>query len=85
MKNIIKNYKIIQNLVKTTTVPQGSSASPKELFAHIFNDNSQAIQVLDIGFGNGSLGRLIKTPPPHHTGLLMVLMVLMVLNPIVIM
>lgn len=64
MKNIINEYKLIQNLVKTTQVPRGTSASPKELFAHIFDDNSQVIQVLDIGFGDGSLGRLIKNYIP---------------------
>lgn len=33
---------------------------PKGFFPHVFNDNSKAIQILDIGFGDGNLGRLIK-------------------------
>lgn len=60
MKNIIKEYNIVSTLSKTKNVPRGTSASPKGLFPHVFNDNSKAIQILDIGFGDGNLGRLIK-------------------------
>ena len=63
MKTIVQDYLLIRSLIKTKAVPQGTSASPKELFAHIFNDNSKPIQVLDIGFGDGGFGRMIKSTP----------------------
>jgi len=63
MKKIIENYSLIgkKNLLKG--IPLGDSASPKEIIFHIFKNNSQDIKVLDIGFGTGKLGCLIKENP----------------------
>ena len=59
---------IIQDFYPTTpiqfsenTTPHGTSASPKELIFHILENNSQPVSVLDIGFGAGELGMLIKS------------------------
>jgi 2-polyprenyl-3-methyl-5-hydroxy-6-metoxy-1,4-benzoquinol methylase len=60
MKNIIKNYEIVHDLIQTAAVPRGTSAAPKYLFPYIFDNNAENIQVLDIGFGDGSFGRMIK-------------------------
>lgn len=47
--------------------PQGDSAAPKSLIFHILDDNSEDIEVLDIGFGAGKLGSLVKnTPSTSH-------------------
>ena len=61
MKNIIKEYEVVTHLIKTKAIARGNSSAPKELFAHVFDDNSRPIQVLDIGFGDGIFGRLIKS------------------------
>ncbi|WP_156343588.1 hypothetical protein [Limnohabitans sp. 63ED37-2] len=39
----------------------GDSASPKGMIFHILENNSDSVHVLDIGFGTGGLGRLIKS------------------------
>ena len=41
----------------------GDSSSPKAMIFHILKDNTQPVSVLDIGFGTGNLGRLIKSNP----------------------
>lgn len=60
MKQIIKEYEIITDLTQTKNIARGYSLSPKGLISHIFEDNSAPIQLLDIGFGAGDLGRYIK-------------------------
>ncbi|MFC6053679.1 hypothetical protein A6M14_03830 [Acinetobacter sp. Ac_877] len=62
MKKFVSEYNIIQSII-TNQISRGNSLSPKGLVTHIFDDNSQAIQVLDIGFGDGNLGQLIKDNP----------------------
>ena len=60
MRQIVKDYEVICELTKCKYSPLGYSTGPKSLIHHIL-DNSQNVEVLDIGFGTGELGELIKT------------------------
>jgi 2-polyprenyl-3-methyl-5-hydroxy-6-metoxy-1,4-benzoquinol methylase len=60
MRKIVENYKLLFNEEHFKSLPLGDSVSPKEIIFHIMRDNSELIKVLDIGFGTGGLGRLIK-------------------------
>jgi len=60
MQQIISNYEPISAIKKYAQIPMGTSSSPKGMIFHILNDNSDAASVLDIGFGAGGLGELIK-------------------------
>jgi 2-polyprenyl-3-methyl-5-hydroxy-6-metoxy-1,4-benzoquinol methylase len=61
MKQYVKDYQIALPLVVSSLRPMGDSASPKNLIFHIYEDNSRPVQILDIGFGEGGLGKLIKS------------------------
>ena len=60
LRQIVKDYSVVTPLAVSGVVPQGASSAPKGLIAHILEDNSPEISVLDIGFGTGGLGELIK-------------------------
>ena len=62
LRQVLKDYQQIDS-VDTQLLPAGDSASPKELIFHIMQDNAASIEVLDIGFGKGGLGELIKGHP----------------------
>lgn len=57
---VVEDYAPIIPIKLFEQHPQGNSASPKPLAFHILEDNSCPIQVLDIGFGVGTLGVFIK-------------------------
>lgn len=61
LKQVVKDYLIVNQLESTGQLPQGDSASPKWMIFHILENNSNHVEVLDIGFGVGSLGHLIKS------------------------
>lgn len=63
MTPIVANYRIISHPLETFQAVRGYSLSPKGMIFHILSDNSESIEVLDIGFGEGSLGRLLKDNP----------------------
>lgn len=63
MKQIIKDYDLMEEITSNEFKPLGNSAAPKEVIFHILGDNSGPVDVLDIGFGTGSLGALIKMNP----------------------
>jgi len=63
MKQLIKDYVFIDHEYRKIGSPLGDSASPKELIFHVLGDNSIDATVLDIGFGAGTLGSLIKASP----------------------
>ncbi len=63
MQQIIREYSLITDLKDAEGIPMGDSASPKGMIFHILEDNSESVDVLDVGFGTGGLGRLVKTNP----------------------
>jgi 2-polyprenyl-3-methyl-5-hydroxy-6-metoxy-1,4-benzoquinol methylase len=63
LRQIVKDYELIDPIINSTLLPGGESASPKELIFHILNDNAAPVEVLDIGFGKGNLGEIIKGNP----------------------
>ena len=60
MKQYVSKYEVTSPLVGASGKPQGGSCAPKGLIFHILQDNSEAISVLDIGFGAGGLAMLIR-------------------------
>lgn len=63
MFQTVKNYEKQFEDCILNTLPRGESLSPKGLIFHILDDQTQSCNVLDIGFGSGSLGKLIKSHP----------------------
>ena len=63
MKQYVCDYEVIERIGSAVGSPAGTSASPKEMIFLILKDNSQPIEILDIGFGAGGLGELIKSNP----------------------
>ncbi len=61
MQQTISNYSVLTELNNSSKLPLGDSASPKGIVFHILDNNSDSIDILDIGFGTGGLGRLIKS------------------------
>ncbi len=61
MFQTVRNYEPVTNLVEADGLrADGFSLAPKSLLFHILPNNSEPVQVLDIGFGIGQLGQLIK-------------------------
>jgi 2-polyprenyl-3-methyl-5-hydroxy-6-metoxy-1,4-benzoquinol methylase len=60
MRQIIDNYKPIVEFTGSKGNPEGGSCAPKGVIFHILEDNKQEVEVLDIGFGLGGLGHIIK-------------------------
>lgn len=56
----VKNFQLIREKIICEGKVAGTSASPRSLIFDIPLDKSAAINVLDIGFGAGGLGRVIK-------------------------
>jgi hypothetical protein len=61
LKQYVNEYQAINQQNECNGVVCGNSASPKELIFHITDNNSSKVEVLDIGFGAGSLGELVKS------------------------
>ena len=62
MKQFVKDYEIIFDIPDGEFNFYGGGVAYKELAYHIFN-NKRKIKVLDIGFGMGHLGYMIKSNP----------------------
>lgn len=60
MRQTVSNYEVITEVGPQRQTPMGDSASPKGMIFHILADNSEPVEVLDIGFGVGRLGEIIK-------------------------
>jgi 2-polyprenyl-3-methyl-5-hydroxy-6-metoxy-1,4-benzoquinol methylase len=60
MKKIVENYVLQVEMPKALPRVHGDSVSPREMIFHMV-DNSNPVSVLDIGFGLGNLGALIKS------------------------
>lgn len=63
MKQFVKNYEVLEALPVKGFYPSGNSEAPKNLIFHILEDMSSDVEILDIGFGAGKLGQLIKANP----------------------
>jgi 2-polyprenyl-3-methyl-5-hydroxy-6-metoxy-1,4-benzoquinol methylase len=63
LKQYVRDYEVISTLAGASGKPQGGSCAPKGLIFEILQDNSEAVSVLDIGFGSGGLGMLIRNHP----------------------
>jgi 2-polyprenyl-3-methyl-5-hydroxy-6-metoxy-1,4-benzoquinol methylase len=61
LQQTVKNYSVISHLTDSNLVARGNSASPKGMIFHILEDNKPDVEVLDIGFGGGHLGELIRS------------------------
>lgn len=61
MRQTVRNYIASAGLKTVSSLPNGDSASPKGMIFHILDDNSEIVDVLDIGFGTGGLGLLLKS------------------------
>lgn len=67
MDQVVEDYTFTGHEYTKSGMPLGDSASPKQLIFHVFEDNSLNVNVLDIGFGAGTLGTLIKgNPETNH-------------------
>lgn len=60
MRQIVGDYSVLVELKSLEGAPLGDSASPKAMVLHILENNSVSVDVLDVGFGVGGLGRLLK-------------------------
>ena len=63
LKQFVRNYEILEALPLKSVYASGDSASPKNLIFHVLEDLSSDVEILDIGFGSGKLGELIKSNP----------------------
>ena len=61
MRQIVENYQVLTELADVKSVPAGCSVSPKGMIFNILDRNTDPVDVLDIGFGMGELGHLIKS------------------------
>lgn len=59
-QQIVSDYQVMSSMPSEDLAFKGNSVSEKRLIFHIFKDPSRPVQVLDIGFGTGTLGGLIK-------------------------
>ncbi len=62
MKQYVKDYKIIESIPEGEHLFHGGGVTYKELIFQLV-DNKRSIFVLDIGFGIGHLGSIIKSNP----------------------
>ncbi len=60
VRQIVRDYETVVEFQSTDFRALGDSASPKAMVSHILKDNAGPVDVLDIGFGSGSLGAYIK-------------------------
>ncbi len=63
LRQFVKDYQLIENIPEGNYRFDGGSCAPKGMIFHIVEDASKKINVLDIGFGLGQMGEVIKTNP----------------------
>lgn len=63
LNQIVKDYSVISRMETSDLLARGDSASPKGIIFHILDDNTPNVDVLDIGFGGGGLGELVRNNP----------------------
>lgn len=62
-RQTVKDYELIAEVRQLSGKAAGMSASPRRLIFDIPVDKSSVISVLDIGFGSGGLGKMLKNSP----------------------
>lgn len=62
LRQTVKYYQFVGEIRQFSQKTEGVSASLKLLIFVIPINKTSAVRVLDIGFGTGSLGKLIKLP-----------------------
>lgn len=62
-RQIVKDYRIVAEIPSGIQEFAGNSVGLKEIVAHVFQEKSISRSVLDIGFGVGDLGRIVKENP----------------------
>jgi hypothetical protein len=60
---VVQNYEIVEAIPPGNYNFTGDSVGLKEIVAHIPIEKSKNINILDIGFGLGDLGRIVKSNP----------------------
>jgi len=63
LQQIVKDYRRVVAPVGLDSIPFGNSDAPKGVVFHVLDDNSVPVDVLDIGFGDGSLGWMVRSNP----------------------
>jgi hypothetical protein len=63
LRQMVKDYAVIEPLALNGQIARGFSLAPTWLLPNILPDNSVPVSLLDIGFGAGGLGELIKSRP----------------------
>lgn len=60
---IVQDYEIVASIPPGNYNFAGNSVGLKEIVAHIPMDPAKTVKILDIGFGIGDLGRIVKSNP----------------------
>lgn len=63
LRQIVDNYRIAAEIPPGDYHFTGNSVGLKDIVGHIFPDKTRPVSILDIGFGMGDLGRIVKTNP----------------------
>jgi len=63
MQQYVSHYEVVRDIPPGARHFTGNSLADKRLLKHVFDDPAPARTVLDIGFGAGSLGLLLKSDP----------------------
>jgi len=63
MQKYVSNYEVIRDIQPGNYHFTGNSVGNKRVLRHIFDDPAQTRMVLDIGFGVGDLGTIMKSDP----------------------
>ena len=61
MKQVVHEYQLTQPIAPGEYRFTGNSVGCKPIVAHLFGDTTVPRALLDIGFGVGDLGRIVKT------------------------
>jgi hypothetical protein len=63
LQAIVRDYQLVKPIPDGDYNFAGNSVGLKEIVHHIFPEASASVSLLDIGFGLGELGRIVKTHP----------------------
>ena len=66
MEKIVSDYTLIKDVNPANCKFTGNSVGYKEIVTHLFSDKATTRSILDIGFGVGDLGRIVKNNTATH-------------------